>query len=80
MVTQIKKIGNSRGVVIPAQIMRVLGLKKDDKLTIELEGRTIKLTKNDDFNPKTLEELFIEYQESFKSEIVFDDVKGREIW
>ena len=42
MTTNIIKIGNSRGVVIPASILKELALKEKDKLTIQvLEGKIV---------------------------------------
>ena len=43
-------------------------------------GKEIILTKIDVFNPKSLEELFLEYKGTYNGEIVFDDSKGREVW
>lgn len=80
MLTQIKKIGNSKGIIIPAAILKMLDIKESEELTVKVKGKEIILTKIDVFNPKSLEELFLEYKGTYNGEIVFDDSKGREVW
>lgn len=38
------------------------------------------LSKSSVFNPKSLSELFEGYNDVYKNPIIFDDVKGREVW
>ena len=80
MNTQIKKIGNSKGIIIPAAILKVLDIKESEELTVKVEGKEIILSKVNSFDPKSLEELFLDYKETYKGEIIFDDSKGREVW
>ncbi len=80
MNTQIKKIGNSKGIIIPAAILKMLDIKESEELSVKVEGKEIILTKIDVFDPKSLEELFLEYKGTYKGEIIFDDSKGREVW
>lgn len=80
MNTEIKKIGNSKGIIIPAAIIKMLGLNEKDEINIKVKDNKIILSIADDFRPKSLEELFVGYKDVYKGEIVFDDVKGREIW
>ncbi len=80
MNTQIKKIGNSKGVIIPAAILKVLDLKESEDLTIRIENNEIILSKVEVFDPKSLDELFVGYKGTYKTEIVFDDAKGKEVW
>ena len=80
MVAQVKKIGNSKGIVIPAQFLKLMGIHENDELTIDFDGRSIKLTKKEVFNPQSLDELFSAFDEAFKSDIVFHDTEGREVW
>ena len=80
MNTQIKKIGNSKGVIIPSAIIKTLNLEETDQLKIKVKGNQIILSKVEDFNPKSLEELFLGYKGTYQESIIFDDVKGREIW
>ena len=78
--TQIKKIGNSKGIIIPAAILKMLDIKESEELTVKVEGKEIILSKVEIFDPKLLEELFLEYKGTYKNEIIFDDSKGREVW
>ncbi|MDD3122827.1 MAG: AbrB/MazE/SpoVT family DNA-binding domain-containing protein [Candidatus Izemoplasmatales bacterium] len=80
MNTQIKKIGNSKGIIIPAAILKMLDIKESEELTVKVEGKDIILSKVAIFDPKSLEELFLEYKGTYKGEIIFDDSKGREVW
>jgi antitoxin component of MazEF toxin-antitoxin module len=80
MNTQLKKIGNSKGVIIPAAILKMLDIKESEEFTVRVEGKEIVLSKVNSFDPKSLEELFFDYKETYKGEIVFDDSKGREVW
>lgn len=80
MNTQLKKIGNSKGIIIPAAILKMLDIKESEELTVKVEGKEIILSKVNSFDPKSLEELFLDYKETYKGEIVFDDSKGREVW
>lgn len=80
MNTQIKKIGNSKGVVIPSPIIKMLNLNEADELTIKVKDGKIILSKMEVFNPQSLEELFRGYNETYQGKIVFDSNKGREIW
>lgn len=80
MDSEIKKIGNSKGIVIPASVIKMLNLKEKDKVEIKVVDNQIILTKVDTFNPKSLEELFIGYEGTYNEKIIFDDEKGDEVW
>jgi antitoxin component of MazEF toxin-antitoxin module len=80
MQTQIKKIGNSKGVIIPASILKVLNIHENDVFEIVSNGHDIILTKIMSFEPKSLEALFEGYHGIYQQSIVFDDDQGREIW
>lgn len=80
MSVQIKKIGNSKGIIIPAAILEILDIKEREKMSIKVRDKEIILTKIDGFDPKSLEELFLDYKGTYKGERVFDDTKGREVW
>lgn len=80
MSVQIKKIGNSKGIIISAAILEILDIKEREKMSIKVRNKEIILTKIDGFDPKSLEELFLDYKGTYKGEIVFDDTKGREVW
>lgn len=80
MNTQLKKIGNSKGVIIPTAILKMLDIKESVEFTVKVVGKDIILTKVNSFDPKSLEELFLDYTETYEGEIIFDDTKGREVW
>ena len=80
MHTQIKKIGNSKGVIIPAGVLKALNIHESQELSLKVEGNEIILSKIDAFDPKSLDELFIGYTGEYQGEIIFDDFKGREVW
>jgi len=80
MHTQIKKIGNSKGVIIPSGVLKALNIKESEELSLKVEGNEIILSKIDAFDPKSLDELFIGYTGVYHGEIIFDDSKGREVW
>lgn len=80
MNTQLKKIGNSKGIIIPAAILKMLDIKESEELTVKVEGKEIILSKVNSFDPKSLEELFLDYKETYKGKIIFDDAKGNEVW
>ena len=62
MNTQIKKIGNSKGIIIPAPIIKMLDLKEFEELSLKVEGDDIILSKAEVFDPKSLDELFKEFE------------------
>lgn len=80
MNTQLKKIGNSKGIIIPAVILKMLDIKESEELSVKVKGKEIILSKVNSFDPKSLEELFLDYKETYEGEIIFDDSKGKEVW
>lgn len=79
MDAQIKKIGNSKGVIIPSSILKMLNIKESDELAIRVEGKEIIFSKKESFDPQSLEELFNGFLETYEGKIMFDDDQGREI-
>ncbi|MGI6781440.1 MAG: AbrB/MazE/SpoVT family DNA-binding domain-containing protein [Acholeplasmataceae bacterium] len=79
MKTQIKKIGNSKGIIIPAAIIKTLGLEEQDSLLLEVQGDSI-IIKKEKKTPMTLMQLFEEYDGNYDYDIVFDDAVGDEVW
>jgi len=80
MNTQIKKIGNSKGIIIPAAVLKIMNLKEHEELSLKVEGNDLILSKVSSFNPQSLEELFEGYTGTYKAELVFADDVGREKW
>jgi antitoxin component of MazEF toxin-antitoxin module len=80
MTTQIKKIGNSKGIIIPSAVLKIMNLKEHDELTLIVEGNDLIVSKGSTFNPQSLDELFEGYNGTYNAELVFFDDVGREKW
>jgi len=80
MKTFIKKIGNSKGIIIPAAVIKMMKLKEHEELSVNVEGDDIILSKRTTFNPQSLSELFDGYSGTYEASLVFDDDEGREQW
>jgi antitoxin component of MazEF toxin-antitoxin module len=80
MTTQIKKIGNSKGIIIPSAVVKIMNLKEHDELTLTVEGNDLIVSKGSTFNPQSLDELFEGYTGTYNAELVFFDDVGREKW
>lgn len=76
----IKRIGNSKGIVIPASILKMLGMDEHDEFFLSVKDDVVTLKKKPLFDPQSIEELFANYEGTLKTEIIFNDVKGREVW
>lgn len=60
MVAKVVGIGNSAGIVIPAALMNSLGLKKNDRVTIEEKSDGFVVRKTTEL-PKTFEALLEDF-------------------
>jgi hypothetical protein len=58
----------------------MLDIKECEEFIVKVEGNEIILSKVNSFDPKSLEELFLDHKEMYKGKIIFDDSKGREVW
>ena len=69
-VLQIRKIGNSTGIIFPKELLARLGLKEGDKLSIvELQESGLKMTPYDPHHAETMavaRELLDEYKDTFR--------------
>ncbi|MGE3645697.1 MAG: AbrB/MazE/SpoVT family DNA-binding domain-containing protein [Beijerinckiaceae bacterium] len=69
-VLQIRKIGNSTGVILPKELLLKLGLKEGDKLSvIELSDRGLQLSSYDPDHAETMavaREIMDEYKDTFR--------------
>lgn len=79
MNTQIKKFGNSLGIIITTNIVNSLNLKVGDQLDIVVVDNKMILNKSFGFNPSSLDELFENFEGDYKEEIIFEENKGNEI-
>jgi putative addiction module antidote len=71
MKLEIKKIGNSTGIILPKDLLARLGLAQGDAVHVtELPDRAVKLSVYDPDNEKVMEigrEVMREYRETFKA-------------
>lgn len=80
MKTEIRKFGNSKGIIIPSAIMKTLRLEEKDSLILKVEENKIIMKKAEKNKPKSLIDLFKGYKGDYDFEVVFDDVMGDEEW
>ena len=81
---KILKWGNSHAIRIPLPILKELGLKENDDITIEEHNKKIIMYKN---KKRTTEEIICEFEEKYgkgdyecKEEWSPNDIKGKELW
>jgi len=71
MKLEIKKIGNSTGLILPKELLARLGLKQGDEVFVtEGPDRTVTLSVYNPQHEKAMEiarEVFREYRETFKA-------------
>ena len=71
MKLEIKKIGNSTGLILPKELLARLGLAQGDELFVtELPDRSVRLSIYNPHHEKVLavgREVFKEYRETFKA-------------
>lgn len=71
MKLEIKKIGNSTGLILPKELLARLGLAQGDSVFVtETPEKALKITGYDPDHEKVIElgrEVFKEYRETFKA-------------
>jgi putative addiction module antidote len=71
MKLEIKKIGNSTGIILPKELLARLGLKQGDEVTVtEGPDRTITVSAyaaDDDETMRIAREVMSEYKNTFKA-------------
>ena len=71
MKLEIKKIGNSTGLILPKELLARLGLEQGDEVFVTYEpDRSVKLSAYNPHHERVMEigrELFKEYRETFKA-------------
>lgn len=82
MKTKIRKIGNSKGVIIPNEFIKNFDLVLNDDVEMNYDGDQITIKPVPLHKELTLKDLFKNYDESYQKEEVFKDDKpiGREEW
>lgn len=71
MKLEIKKIGNSTGLILPKELLARLGLQQGDEVFVtELPDRAVKLSVYNEQHEKVMEigrDVMREYRETFKA-------------
>ena len=71
MKLELKRIGNSTGLILPKELLARLGLQQGDSVFVtEMPDRTVKLSAYDPEHSKVMEigrEVFREYRETYKA-------------
>ena len=81
MQTNIKKIGNSMGVILPAYILKQFGLKVASQLEVKLIGKSITLIPIQEKKTDSLKALFKGYKGNYQPTLELNDQpKGNEEW
>ena len=77
-ITSVAKWGNSLGVRIPKNILDLLEIGENDRVSISTENGFIKISKKE---PSNIKELFSDFEENCKQkEIDLREPVGDEIW
>lgn len=75
------KWGNSNAIRLPMEMLKAIGAKQGDKLSVEVENGKIVLEKKQIKEKLTIAKLFEDYNgESFDSEVVEFKPMGNELW
>lgn len=81
METTIKRLGNSKAIILPSHILKIFGLKVADRLTIKVVDRHIVLVPLQTVDYDSMKALFKGYKGSYRPKLEDeDDVKGQEVW
>lgn len=81
MQTNIKRIGNSMGVILPAYILKHFGLKVASQIEVKVVGKSITLIPIQEDKIDSLRALFKGYKGSYQPTLELDDQpKGNEEW
>ena len=80
MEARLQKWGNSDGIRIPSNLLKLIDLKTNDKVDLNYEDNKIIISK-----PKkekiSLEEKFKEYHgKNLSKDFEWDEARGKEIW
>ena len=71
MKLEIKKIGNSTGIILPKELLALLGLAQGDVVFASVgPERTLQVSRSDPHHDRVMEigrEVFREYHETFKA-------------
>ena len=80
MEARLQKWGNSSGIRIPSNFLKLLDLKANDMVNLDYENDKIIITKQKR-KKISLEERFKQYKgENLAKDFSWDEPKGREVW
>ena len=81
METTIKRLGNSKAIILPSHILKIFGLKVSDRLTIKVVEQHIVLVPLQPVDYDSMKALFKGYKGSYRPKLEDDDdAKGQEVW
>jgi len=81
METTIKRLGNSKAIILPSHILKIFGLKVADRLTIKVVDRHIVLVPLQTADYDSIKTLFKGYKGPYRPHLEDEDeVKGQELW
>lgn len=81
MQTNIKRIGNSMGVILPANILKQFGLKVASQLEVKVIGKSITLIPIKEEKSDSLKILFKGYKGTYQPTLELNvPPKGNEEW
>ncbi len=81
MQTNIKRIGNSMGVILPAHILKQFGLRVASQLEVKVIGKSITLIPIQEKKTDSLRVLFKGYKGTYQPTLELNDQpKGNEEW
>jgi antitoxin component of MazEF toxin-antitoxin module len=81
METTIKRLGNSKAIILPSHILKIFGLKVADRLTIKVVEQHIVLVPLQTVDYDSMKALFKGYKGSYRPKLEDeDDAKGQEVW
>jgi antitoxin component of MazEF toxin-antitoxin module len=81
METTIKRLGNSKAIILPSHILKIFGLKVADRLTIKVVEQHIVLVPLQPADYDSIKTLFKGYKGTYRPKLKDeDDAKGQEVW
>jgi antitoxin component of MazEF toxin-antitoxin module len=81
METTIRRLGNSKAIILPSHILKIFGLKVADRLTIKVVEQHIVLVPLQTVDYDSMKALFKGYKGSYRPKLEDDDdAKGQEVW
>ena len=84
---KISKWGNSNAIRLPSNLLKALGMAENDEFTCRINKSNqlileMKKKEKNEFKPKSVAELFKDYDSDYKgeSEVDWGEPVGNEVW